>query len=164
MKKYIVASEEIYSMATIGINRDPKFSVAVNPDSNRVGEAYFKYYDDAHYSKANHVARISFMDAKYIKHHRGKKQWKLTKRDIRNLVEFLNNRHKAFVNLTNWDVAKFFWNLEYGNFYADYPVDNYETEMDAYFDGYYDNLKENKNNPSYVPSYQEMPDYVNNLL
>lgn len=124
--------------------------LAINPDSNRIGDPYFKMYNKPSWNKATKVARISFLEPKLIIHKsQGVQPWtNLTKQDIDDLNDYLDSPWKNHPGFTIWDGLKYGWNEEWG-----FEVGS-EKE---YIDGNYDEL--NKNNPSYLPSTLEIPDY-----
>jgi hypothetical protein len=156
-------STEITSMATVGKSDGdkPHFMVQVNPDPKRVGDPYLKYYDANNYRKADRVIRLGLKDLKAFDHsnERGIKQWNVSKDDLRVLDAFLNEKNKDFPAYTNWQVALYHWNNEYG-FISN--TDEYSTNIEAFIAGYYD-TDENIAEPSYVPSTQEQHKYVDLL-
>ena len=144
---------DIFCMAKIGQSAKPAFCVCVNPDAGRVGEPYLKYYNSQNYNKADAVIRLGLKEPKFIYHKDGKNQWEVTRKELKQLDEFMTKKSAKYRRYTNWEVTLYHWNYEYGFLDADYP-DDYETDIDAFFDGYYD-TEENLSEPSYLPSYQE---------
>lgn len=147
----LLYEELMYEMANVRRDRDNDFMLmAINPDRNRVGEPYFKVYDAGNWRKATKVARLSFFDPRLIIHTGGNiPPWRrLTNRDIRDIEDFLDSPSRTIPGATTWDELKYRWNVEYG-FNIGYPA--------RYFDGDYDAKYED--DPSYVPSYLDPPDY-----
>lgn len=67
----------------------------------------------------------------------------------------MNSKSKKNPKYTNWEYTIFSWNDEY-RFLESY--EGVEPLIDEFFNGYFD-TEENLSNPSYVPSYQLMPDW-----
>lgn len=156
MKKLIKYDEDINCMTTIGTNFSPTFTVIVNPDSRRIGDPYLKICDGKRFHSSEHTARLNLKEPALVKHHSdGKKEWNLTNKDIKNLKNYLNSKSKKNPKYTNWEYTIFSWNDEYG-FLESY--EGVEPLIDEFFNGYFD-TEENLSNPSYVPSYQLMPDW-----
>ena len=60
----MMLSEYLYEMATVYRSTEYGISVAVNPDSGRVGDPYFKFYNNVSFNKATKVVRIMFKQCK----------------------------------------------------------------------------------------------------
>lgn len=138
--------EPLYEMATIGMNFDLKVKVTVNPDPSRRGDPYFKVISPI--KQNSKIIRLSFLDNKIIRHRDKLPPLEMTNKINSNIQKFLkfpwvNNR-----NVTNWDAAKYYWNLECGLI---------DGGIEDYVKGIYD--KDNETNPSYVPSTQKIPEY-----
>ena len=73
----LVLEEYLEEMATIYKSKEYGICVAVNPDSNRNGLPYFKFYNDSDFRKAEKVIRIMFKEPDYVVHKDGKKLWKV---------------------------------------------------------------------------------------
>ncbi|MCM1226185.1 MAG: hypothetical protein NC320_02010 [Clostridium sp.] len=144
---------DIFCMAKIGQSAKPAFCVCVNPDAGRVGEPYLKYYNAQNYNKAEAVIRLGLKEPKFIYHKDGKKQWNVTKRELKQLNEFMSKKSIDDKPYTNWQSTLYHWNYEYGFLDSDYP-EEYDRRIDAFFDGFYD-TKENLAEPSYLPSCHE---------
>jgi hypothetical protein len=146
----ILEDEYLFEMATVYRNEKHNVSVAINPDSNRIGGAYFKFYNSTDYKKATKVIRILFNEPKYVEHD-GKELWELNSHEKKLLINCLKDRYRKYkyINCTVWDATKFDWNFEYLGL---------DLELEEYLNGEYD--ERYKNNPSYVPSTLEMPDYT----
>ena len=163
MKRLVTASlEYIEAMATIGSHVSPNFTIAVNPDSNRSGDCYFKYFDRESYSKAEHVARVNIRDTSrfYHKNSDGKKEWSLNAKDKKELVSYLQSESDEWVGVSNWESVLYHWNIESHTIDDPFPKDIYSSKIEAFLSGYYD-TEENLQNPSYVASYLKMPNYRN---
>ena len=145
--------EQLYEMASVKSKTIPNgLLLAVNPDQNRISDAYFKMYDSTKYHKAKFVARISFFEPKLISHRcndKGKQPWTdLKSYHVKHLEDLLDSESITYPGFTVWDELKFRWNMEYG-FDVIIPVD--------YFNGEYDNIYQS--HPSYVSSKLQPPDY-----
>ena len=138
-----------------GYDDDFSILVAITPE-NRVGECYFKVYNNPKYSSATKVARISFIVPKLFTGHAkigGKKEWKLNEinsKTRKELIQYLNSKSKGDPDYTIWTRMRFEWNL-----LKNIPMKN----INEYIDGKYDNA--NKSNPDYIPYNMQMPDYNN---
>ena len=143
-----IYEECLDEMSTIYKSKEYGICVAVNPDSKRSGNAYFKYFNNSDFNKATKVIRILFKDIDYVVHKDGKQLWKINTKEKKLLIEILKKESNRYKGYTNWDAAKFDWNYEY----LEEMIDS-----DLYFNGYYDEMY--KDNPGYVPSTLKMPDY-----
>ena len=165
MKRYIKSItdttelEPIVSMSKVGLDSKENMLYYVNPDINRVGEPYFKVYDSISHKKATHIARISFLEPRYILHkdETGKQPWKLSSSEKKKMLNYLN-KSSGFFKMSFFQYAMYLWNNEYG-FFDDKSLEEYENPMIAYAKGIYD-IEENIHHPSYLPSYLEIPDYT----
>lgn len=144
--------EYLDEMSTICRDNKNNVSVAVNPDSNRQGNPYFKFYNSASHKSATNVIRILFNSADYVDpiNTDGKKLWKLSHKDKKVLMELLNEPSSDYSDMTTWEACKFRWNVEYFEF---------TFYRDKYINGEYDKDKTLAENPSYVPYSLKMPDY-----
>ena len=157
MKLFKQIDEPIECMSTIGTNQDPLFTVVVNPDSNRSGDAYLKLCNGKNFLASTEVVRLSLKSLELIKpHHDGKKEWVINNKYIKKLKEFLSKPSRVSKGYSNWQYLIYSWNYEYG--FLEGTTEGYDTLIDAFFDGYYD-TEENLADPSYVPSYQQMPNW-----
>lgn len=154
--------EYIEAMTTIGSHTSPNFTIAVNPDSGRAGDCYFKYFNREVYSKATAVARINIREASRVYHTNsdGKTEWKLNSKVKKALVSYFNAECDEWADATNWQSILYHWNIESHTIDKPFPKDKYRSKMEAFLDGYYD-TDENLANPSYVASNLEIPDYTN---
>jgi hypothetical protein len=154
---YLIDPEEYYSreveplgeMATVGASEKPSLSVQINPDDNRVGNPYFKVYNDELPKKGKtKVCRLHFFDAG-MEYHRDKYlDWIPNSKDIKNILRFLMEPHEREKVYTNWQMTKWLWNLEY-KFFTPRDIDRYMNgELDLKF----------KDHPSYVPSDTTIPE------
>ena len=167
MKKYVrnignlAHLEPIESMARIGVDSDsnPQSVYYVNPDSNRVGDPYFKVYDSTSVTKSRRVARISFLEPVYIIHsdEGGKEPWILNSSEKKSLMKFLDKPSK-FSGLSNFQYTMYQWNNEYGFLDETDGLEQYDNPVDAYIHGFYD-TESNLKHPSYLPSYLVRPNY-----
>lgn len=97
MKRYISKNDEVEllepveSMATVLSDRNRSLCIVVNPDLNRIGDEYFKVYNNSSKIKASKIARISFRNSRYIVHHinDGKDIWYLNSRERKMLMDCL---------------------------------------------------------------------------
>ena len=74
--------EYLDEMATIYKSLEYGILVAVNPDSKRSGNPYFKFYNNVNYNKATKVIRILFNKADYVVHRDKIELWKLNLKRI----------------------------------------------------------------------------------
>ena len=90
----MIESENLFEMATV--HRDFKYDVSleVNPDSNRVGNPYFKFYNNSNYMHATSVIRILFGSPSYTHHKKGKPLWEIDARDKKILVQLLKESYQ----------------------------------------------------------------------
>lgn len=160
--KRLIRYDDIYGMATIGRHENPNFLVAVNPDTNRFGDCYFKYYDDKSFDSAKRVTRLSFTAPVKVKHRNrdGKQEWDLNTKDRKNLCNYLDEPSKDYrlSGLTNWVMALYHCDNECGLLSDDYP-EEYSNKVDAFLHGFYD-TEENITNPNYLVSTLSRPDYT----
>ena len=143
--------EYLGEMATIYKSQHYGVLVSVNPDSNRNGNPYFKFYNSSNYLKATKIVRITFNSPNYIVHTNsdGKKLWKLNSEEKNLLMNILKLNSPSYSGKTIWDAAKYTWNLEYLEELIN---------IDDYFKGTYD--EKYKDNTGYIPHNLEMPDYT----
>lgn len=148
--KLIYEEENLVEMSTIYYGNTENVGIAVNPDGGRIGDPYFKFYNNKSYSASTHLARIMFFKPEYAVHSGSKKPWNLNSKERKILVTVMNKESDYYDNATNWDAAKFDWNREA----LKLPI-----KISKYLQGEYDELY--SDNPSYVPSYLKMPNYRN---
>ena len=140
--------EPLGEMSTVGLQNKPPLIVEINPDRRRVGNPYFKVYNMASYKKATHIARMHFLDTGMEYHRDAYKDWRLNSKDIKNIKEFLSNPHDDYPEYTNWQMACWLWNQEYGFI----GPNNRRRFMNGKFDDQF------KDHPSYVPSNTPIPE------
>ena len=73
----------------------------VTPDSKRVGEPYFKICNNVSFTKADSIARISFLEPKYIEDHKdesGKVPYKLSSKQIQQMIRFFDKTNKSTIS------------------------------------------------------------------
>ena len=78
LNEELIYEELMYEMASVRRDgRNDFILMAINPDSNRVGEPYFKVYNAGNWRKATKVARLFFFESKLIVHKsEGVQPWK----------------------------------------------------------------------------------------
>lgn len=145
----LLLEEYLDEMATIYKSTEYGIMVAVNPDSNRNGNPYFKFYNSSNYRKATKVIRVLFKEPDYVIHSDNMDLWKITSKEVKLLIDILNKPSTRYKPHSNWVAAKFDWNYEYLEELLD---------INDYVKGLYDDKY--KNNPGYVPSTLKMPDYT----
>lgn len=147
-----VNPEYMSEMATVAripaTNKRSALRIEVNPDRKRKGDPYFKVMDTMGYDKKkSRVCRLHFLDSGMEFHTGdGLLTWDITNRDIKEIIKALKMEHEDFPEYTNWQMACYLWNMEYG----------FDINRQSYFNGEYDDKY--KDHPSYVPSTQEIPD------
>ena len=147
---YYAMVEMATVVSTPAVKKDPALRIEVNPDRKRKGNPYFKVLDTEKYQEGrSSVCRLHFLDEE-MEYHTGDGllDWKTNSRDIESIKKLLRKPHKKESQYTNWQMACWLWNLEYGFFVED--------DLDNYMYGKFD--EENKDHPSYVPSTTEIPD------
>lgn len=113
LAKYFIKGELIEAMAQTYIDLQNNRSMYVNPDLNRVGNEYFKFCNDASWSKATKLCRISFRAPKYIVHTNSRKvsDWTLNAKEKKYLVRVLNSKSDD-TTLTVWQALIVDYNKE----------------------------------------------------
>lgn len=106
----------IEAMSTIGIFGNS--ICLVTPDTHRIGQPYFKVANNRSYNKADSIARISFLEPRYIVGHTdttGKKSYKLNSKQIKELVKFFNSRN-VLLQVSYWlfAICIYQYNVDYG--------------------------------------------------
>lgn len=151
--------DEMAKIKTAGnFRNDFSILLVANPDKNRIGNPYFKVYNNIDYSKATKVARLSFIRPELITGHserNGKKEWILKDISITNreeIVRYLKSPSGRNPNVSVWTDIRYEWN----------NIKNYVSDIKAYTEGKYD-TPENLNNEDYVPYNLQIPDYINRL-
>ncbi len=119
-----ILDEELYpvyleEMSTITTDRvDGGMCIVVNRSEFRKGNPYFKVVNHNSFDKATKIARISFLDLKYIIHKNtdGKENWILNIKEKKQLVKLFNQKStNIFRNgkrMSNWEKAIAQYNLE----------------------------------------------------
>ncbi len=128
----------IYEMAIVhrdqGQKGDSPMSVLINVRNTWVGEPYFKVINSKSWPSATKVARISFLEPKFIEHvyPRGKKKWNLDEDDILRLKNILmkplTTTYYDGRNITVWEHLMAQYNVE--NDLSDSYDDAYLKELD----------------------------------
>ena len=150
IKKILEDTENLNEMAIVFKSREYSILIAVNPDSHRQGDPYFKFLNNSNYQRATKIIRILFNRCDYVIHNDGKELWHLSNKDKKLLIEILNKRSTKYKDYTNWEAAKFDWNLEYLEEMLD---------IDEYYKGNYDDKY--RDDKGYIISTLKMPDYMN---
>ena len=145
--------EYLDEMSTVCRDNQNNVSIAVNPDSERQGHPYFKFYNNVYYGDAAKVVRILFNSADYVenKNAEDQKLWKLSHKEKKLLKELLSSTSAEYSDMTIWEACKFEWNFEYLE---------QSINLDKYVNGEYDKDKTFTENPGYVHYSLEMPDYL----
>lgn len=114
LAKYFIKGELIEAMAQTYVDRIANCSMYVNPDINRIGNEYFKFCNNASWSKATKLCRISFNKPQYIVHTNSRKvdNWILTAKEKKYLVRTLLSTSKKYVGLTVWQSLIVDYNAE----------------------------------------------------
>lgn len=145
--------EPLGEMATIGTTHSPmNLKVQINPDPRRIGNPYFKVFStELPKEGETKVARLHFFDTGMEYHRDIYLDWVLRKSEIKNIREFLQRPHYLKPEYTNWQMACWLWNMEYGFIFPQF--------IDDYMAGLYDDKFVNdRRYPSYVPSTTPIPE------
>ena len=79
--------------------------------------------------KKSMVCRLHFLDAGMEFHTGdGLLTWDITNRDVEEIIKALKMEHEDFPEYTNWHMACYLWNMEYG----------FDINRQSYFNGTYD--------------------------
>lgn len=145
--------EYLFEMASAYPRNRHKHQImaAVNPTEDRIGECYFKVYDGQTYRLSKKVVRIDFFGPRMLKHRNStKKHWSdTTKQDLKQINDFLDSECAEYNGVTVWEVLKYHWNIEKG-----FDITTIQNYMNGDFDD------EFIDDPDYVPSVLESPDYT----
>lgn len=97
-----------------------------NPNTHE--NDYFKYLDSFSYLKADKVARISLREPVYLEHRNqdGKKNWKLSSKEKKELVTIMNKPSRVYKGCTNWQATIAQYNFDH------YSIDPLDTIEDVY--------------------------------
>ena len=148
--------QPLEEMATVYSDANYGILVTVNPDPNRVGDPYFKFFNSVSYKSATKAVRIYFKKLGYTYHRRdGKKLWKMNAKELNILMTILKTKSAVDPKYSVWDMAKFYWNNEY--FGAAF-------NMEEYFKGTYDEDPQYKDHPSFVKASEELRDYTQLII
>ena len=114
LAKYFIKGELIEAMAQTYVDRTSNCSMYANPDLNRIGNEYFKFCNNASWSKATKLCRISFNKPQYIIHTNSRKvdNWILTAKEKKYLVRTLLSKSKKYIGLTVWQALIVDYNTE----------------------------------------------------
>lgn len=114
----------INEMAMAWIDMDAnKCCWVENPNTHE--NDYFKYLDSFSYIKADKVARISLKEPIYLEHSNedGKKNWKLSSREKKELVKIMNKKSRVYAGCNNWQATLAQYNFDH---YSIPPLDTIE--------------------------------------
>lgn len=108
---------------------------------------YFKYVNSFSYIKGDSMATISLLSPQYLEHKqmKGKKPWKLTSKEKKQLIAIMNKPNRTFPNYTNWQITL-----------AQYNMDNFGIDI-------IDTLQHNFEEKQYPDAFDinyPMPDYT----
>lgn len=147
--------EPFGEMATIYNEDEPNLKIQVNPSNTKRGVPYFKVFDSRSPKRnETRIARLHFLDQGMEFHKDAFKQWIPNGKEIKIIKEVLDMPYDD--TYTNWDMAKWMWNLEYSEFFNDKTLKR--SDIGTYFNGKFDNDKDFYMHPSYVPSTTSMPE------
>jgi len=151
LSKYLTEDEALTEMATVATDQKLQLRLQVNPDRSRIGVPYFKVFNStALKTGETKVARLRFKDSGMEYHNDKYLDWVIDSKDLKIIIPFLKTKHDDFPKYTNWEMAKWLWNMEYGF------IQPSRENRDSYFAGKYDEA--NAEHASYVSSEQEMPE------
>ena len=115
--------EPICDMARVCTDMQNNRVIYTDKDKHRIGNPYFKYYNNKSYDSADKMTRISFLRPEYIPPHRtpdGKRaDWVLNNAEKKTLIEMLKSDSKEMFYpenryFTNWELAIIRFNNENG--------------------------------------------------
>lgn len=114
------------SMAWVDTNSN-KCAWVENPTTHE--NDYFKYLNSFSYRKADSIARISLKEPKYLSHKNldGKKDWKLTNKEKKELISLMNKPSKVHKGFTNWQTTLIQYNFD--NYWIS-PLETIENTFD----------------------------------
>lgn len=139
--------ETFTEMATVARDEERQLRIQINPDRDRIGNPYFKVFNTATpKKKVSRVARFHFKDEDMEYYNDNFLDWVISKNDIKQIKSFLMEPHYLTPQYTNWKMACYLWNYEYG----------FIGDPEKYFNG--EEEEKNKDHTSYVPHDQEMPE------
>ena len=153
LNEYILGEddESFTETATVATSEKLKLRIAVNPNPGRRGVPYFKVYDDPIPKKReSQVARPHFKDEGMEYHNGVYYDWDLKGGGLKDIKQLLQTPHEDFDPLTNWQIACFQWNVEYG--FIGLSRENRSKYFNHEFDERF------KDDPSYVLSTQPIPE------
>lgn len=106
--------EILLEFATVYTGEDIPLKIIVSVDENRIGNPYFKVFNANDFKKATKMARISFLEPKYVIHsmNYGKENWVLNSKEKKLLINALTSL--ADINCTVWQSAVIDYNREHG--------------------------------------------------
>lgn len=131
-----IDDETFSEMATVTSDKRLQLRIQVNPDRNRKGSPYFKVFDTASPKPGqSKVARLHFSDSG-MEYHRDKYfDWEIDQADIDMIRELLLRQHHDIPSYTNWQMACYLWNLEYGWLDTEDRDDYFAGKFNDKFDG-----------------------------
>ena len=94
-----------------------RYAISVDSSPTRIGEPYFKFYNGPSRTTETPVARISFLEPRYVIHHKRSKEipFVLNTSFRRLLVNFMQTPYKIRLEnkrITNWQYTILQYNLE----------------------------------------------------
>lgn len=107
MRRRIINEFLLTEMAKLGDaqykKKGKKWEIYIDSHQTKLGEPYFKYYDSYSYLTAEHVARISFLEPRYIIHHSYPPPFELDRIQKLALLKFLTApAPDVYRGLSNW--------------------------------------------------------------
>ena len=103
-------------MAKVGLVPKYNYLIGVYKDQKRIGEPYFKIFNNTNYEKADKVIRLSLLKNKVIYHKNsdGKTDLILNAKQFKQLNTFLSKKNVIFPKITNWEFLIIVYNKECG--------------------------------------------------
>lgn len=141
--------QKIADMATIKVDRNNNYRITVNPDLNRTGDEYFKFYNSATYTNGEKVARILFNEPSYVLHNNGFDAWYPNAKAKRWLMNTMNQTvvAKNGATVSIWEYCIIAFNEERWGLTADETMSNIEENGEKPFQ---DALAFNLKMPNYM--------------
>lgn len=112
-KEFINEEQFLAEMSLVLDNIKPNLAIWVeNPTG--YNNQYFKLYNSYSNVKADKVARISLLNAKYLNHRNedGKENWILNNKEKKELIKILKDESEYENNITNWELTILTYNRD----------------------------------------------------